>query len=229
MADHADHRPEAALFDMDGLLLDTERLARAAFLGAVAAVGVPQARAAAFFLTLVGQSSRVNRAQLAAFLPGTDVAPVWADWEARLDRLVEGGVPLRPGVGACLQTLAAAGVRMAVVTSTYGDRARHHLKIAGIAHHFERVTGGDEVGANKPDPAPYVETAHAMGLDPRRCAAFEDSDRGIAAAVAAGCRAVQVPDLRPPTPLPELGQQAAGTLAEALRLVDLPAPEGQGC
>ena len=106
---------------------------------------------------------------------------------------------------------------MAVVTSSHRVNALHHLEIAGLAHHFELVVAGDEVPANKPDPAPYLQAAAALGIDPRACAAFEDSDPGIASATRAGCIAFQIPDMRPKNvPLPMLGQRTATNLAEAV-------------
>jgi beta-phosphoglucomutase-like phosphatase (HAD superfamily) len=122
-------------------------------------------------------------------------------------------------VAEVLTDLAGQGARMAVVTSTLGDRARHHLEVAGLLGHVEFVLGGDEVRATKPDPAPYLQAAERLGVNPNHSAAFEDSDRGIAAAVAAGCHAVQIPDLRPvDKPLPDLGQMVARTLAEAVSM-----------
>lgn len=211
--------PDAFLFDMDGLLLDTERLALAAFVEVTAPHGVDAVAAERFFLTLVGTSHAVTRERTQAFLPGVPFDTLDAGWTAAMARQMQGGVPLRPKVRPVLEALAARAARMAVVTSTRAARAAHHLEAAGLAHFFERVTGGDEVSANKPDPAPYLETATAMGVDPARCAAFEDSDRGITAAVRAGCRAVQIPDLRPPDPLPRLGQLVAVDLEEAMRVL----------
>jgi len=75
------------------------------------------------------------------------------------------------------------------------------------------------VAANKPDPEPYLHAARVLGVDPADCAAFEDSDTGITAAIRAGCMAVQIPDLRTPnTPLPNLGQRVARDLRHAVEM-----------
>ena len=216
------HRPAALLFDMDGLLLDSERIARDAFLEVSEGMGPDRADREAFFLTLVGSSTRVTRERVAEYLPGADHAALEVRWDAAHDRLLARGVPLRPGVADSLDALRGQGVRMAVVTSTHRYRALERLETAEILHHFELVTGGDEVPAPKPDPAPYVQTAAALGLHPRECAAFEDSDRGIAAAMAAGCRGVQIPDRRPDGPRPALGQAVATALPAARALFGLP-------
>lgn len=212
--------PEAYLFDMDGLLLDSERVAMSSFLDTVVPKGIALAQAEPFFLTLVGTSAATTNAMLLEFLPtALKPAEIIEEWRANFYAAIAAHLPVKDGVAEVLAGLAGQGARMAVVTSTMGDRARHHLEVAGLLGHVEFVLGGDEVRATKPDPAPYLQAAERLGVDPRRCAAFEDSDRGIAAAVAAGCHAVQVPDLRPfGKPLPDLGQMVAGTLAEAVQM-----------
>ncbi|MEL6619224.1 MAG: HAD family phosphatase [Pseudomonadota bacterium] len=213
--------PQAYLFDMDGLLLDTEQ----AFLDAALTLLVPMGHAAAevraFFLECVGSSSAMTRARLGEFLGAPDHAErVDAEWRRLHKARLADHVPLRPTVAPALAALRTQGARMAVVTSTWGEDARHHLAGAGLLEHFEFVLGGDEVRASKPDPAPYLEAAQALGVAPDACAAFEDSDRGITAAVRAGCRAVQVPDLRPAhVPLPRLGQHVARDLWSAIHAV----------
>lgn len=214
--------PAALLFDMDGLLLDSERVARDAFLDVTAPHGVAADKAEAFFLTLVGTSHRETEAQVRDFLPGIDFAQFSTDWSLACSVRYDVEVPLKPGVREILPALAAQGHRMAVVTSTRGARARSHLRHAGLLDLFERVTAGDEVSANKPDPAPYLETAAALGVAPQDCAAFEDSDRGTLSAVRAGCQVTQIPDLRPVgLELPALGQHVARDLSEAIARMGL--------
>jgi len=208
---------DALLFDMDGLLLDTERLFMEALVTVSKPYGISDDRVRAFFLTLIGTSAEVTTARLADFVPsGVDVAAFDRTWRAANRAQRQGPVPLRPGVGALIPALAEAGHRMAVVTSTKRAPALDHLQSAGLLPFFELVVAGDEVPANKPDPAPYVQAAARLGLDPRRCAAFEDSDTGTRAAVAAGCITTQVPDLRPDEPLPHLGQAVARDLTQAV-------------
>jgi len=220
MADYTT-TPAAYLFDMDGLLLDTERCYLEVGLPLLTALGHSAADMRAFFLNLVGSSEKVTHARLVDLIGDEAEAQRFqAQWRAQLGVRLSTHVPLRPTVADTLADLHAAGARMAVVTSTYGEAARHHLHVAGLIDYFEVVIGGDEVTANKPDPAPYLQAAAAMGVAAAHCAAFEDSDRGITSAVRAGCRAVQIPDLRPAdTPLPDLGQHVATDLRCAVALV----------
>jgi HAD superfamily hydrolase (TIGR01509 family) len=221
--------PAAYLFDMDGLLLDTERLAIACFVDVLSDMGLPPAETEPFGLTLIGTAAPDARALLTGFLPAhISVDRLEERWTEAFDLALADGVPVKPGVADLLSDLSGQGAQMAVVTSTAGDRARHHLERADLLRHVAFVIGGDEVATPKPDPTPYLSAAARLGVDPTRAAAFEDSDRGIAAAVAAGCHAVQVPDLRPAgKPLPDLGQMVAATLPEAVGLAQLSAQRGR--
>ena len=214
--------PDALFFDMDGLLLDTERVGCEVFLELAAPFGIARDKAEVFYRSLVGTSNAHTRSSIAEFVPGVDADAMMGDWRTGVDARMAAAVPLRPTVRDTLKALAGQGHRMAVVTSTVKDRALEHLDAAGLLPHFATVVGGDEVAANKPDPAPYLEAAGRLGVDPRRSAAFEDSDHGVASAVAAGCVVTQIPDLRPTgSPLPELGQRQASDLAGAIRGIGL--------
>lgn len=211
------------LFDMDGLLLDTERLWLEVLVEILADIDIPEHRSRSLGLDLIGGSAGQSRAHLKANLPqGTDIEALVSKWiEAAHIRAAQ-AVPHRPTVSETLETLARQGRSMAVVTSTWTKPAREQLEAAGFLEYFVTVVGGDIVPQNKPHPAPYVMGAEAIGRAPQDCVAFEDSDRGIAAAVAAGCDAWQIPDLRPANkPFPEIGQGMANSLAEAARAARL--------
>ncbi|MEO0401285.1 MAG: HAD family phosphatase [Pseudomonadota bacterium] len=211
-------QPDAYLFDMDGLLLDSERVFLEHSIALLTPTGRTPADIRAFFLTLVGSSGAESMRRLSDYLGSKAEAQAFETrWQAAVAAHLSMHAAPKPTVLNALQALAGQGGRMAVVTSTHGARARHHLEVAGLSGFFEKVTGGDEVSANKPDPAPYLEMAAALGVDPARCAAFEDSDRGVMSATRAGCHVAQVPDLRPPdVPLPDLGQYVAQDLWAAV-------------
>lgn len=206
------------LFDMDGLLLDTERVCQQAFIATTRQFDVAKDTDSAFYLTLVGSSFARTQKRLKDYFPmGFDTVAFDAEWHTDMRARLADGVPVKPHVADVLELLSGQGRRMAVVTSTHKKNALAHLTKAGLLDHFEHVTGGDEVSANKPDPAPYLETAAALGLRIEDCYAFEDSDFGITAAVRSGAVATQIPDLRPETAaLPALGQKTAPDLRRAL-------------
>lgn len=207
---------------MDGLLIDSEREFMMSLVEIGEPLGFDRATLEAFFKTLVGTSVAVTSTRLTEFLPdGVDAKAFEADWRRANANRRQGAMPLRPTVAQVLPALANAGYRMAVVTSTKRTPALEHLKHASLIGYFELIVAGDEVTANKPDPAPYLQAAAALGVDPRRCAAFEDSDLGTQAAVAAGCVTTQIPDLRPPVPLPDLGQNVAQVLGAAVAQLGL--------
>ncbi|SHG25654.1 HAD family hydrolase [Cognatishimia maritima] len=209
----------AYLFDMDGLLLDTERLFMVPLVTLAAREGIDASAAEAFYLDLIGTSVAETSRRLETFLPPhIDVSAFEANWRLEYDALVAKHVPLRPYAKEVLDALKSQGARMALVTSTHGASARSKLTKAGIIDYFELIKAGDEVSANKPDPAPYREAAKGLGVDPKDCVAFEDSDTGTTSAIRAGCLTYQIPDLRPiGKPLPNLGQKMAQTLWEAAR------------
>jgi HAD superfamily hydrolase (TIGR01509 family) len=210
--------PEAYLFDMDGLLLDTERLTLDAFLDCAPEFDLDPGVMRAFFMTLIGSARTQGEAMVRDFIgPDRDFDALDLAWQHHSQRRLAAGIPVKPTVAETISALHASGAVMAVVTSTFGDKARHHLDRAGLLRCFRTVIGGDEVPANKPDPAPYVQAAEQLGVPPQNCAAFEDSDTGITAAARAGCFAVQIPDLRPSArAFPDVGQRFATTLTEAV-------------
>ena len=212
---------DAVLFDMDGLLLDSERAYMAAFLAALERFGLP--RDPELFLSCVGVRSAETDAILRPRLePAVSVSDFRTAWFDGVGELLGGDIPRRPGVDDLLGRLAAAGVRMGVATSTRTEVARGRLERSGLADRFELVVGGDEVTHAKPDPEIYLELARRMGVDVARCAAFEDSNPGTRAAVASGAVTVQVPDLTAPTPeIEALGHVIAGDILTGARRIGL--------
>ncbi|SNT10690.1 HAD family hydrolase [Tropicimonas sediminicola] len=211
----------ALLFDMDGLLLDTERPVFEVFVEEARALGLEDAES--FGLSMVGLSSSICQRLLRDYLPAEIGLERFRErWDAGVRARLAGGIPLKPGVAEVLERLTGAGWSMVVVTSTRTVTARSHLGEAGLLDHFLDVVGGDAVPANKPDPAPYLIGAERAGAHSRDCLAFEDSDAGVASALAAGCEVHQIPDIRPPDrPVPQRGQAVHRTLTDAVAAAGL--------
>jgi HAD superfamily hydrolase (TIGR01509 family) len=186
---------DAVLFDMDGLLLDTEADARDMWLAVAAEHGY--ALSVADYLHVIGTTA-AGTAQVLQRVWGPD-APVEAMArikQARLHAKVQrGDVRAKPGVAALLDALIARGVPFAVGTSTAHDLARQKLDVAGLGGRFEMLIGGDQVAHGKPAPDIFLAAAAALGVDPARCLVLEDSLNGLRAAHAASAPAIMVPDL----------------------------------
>jgi len=207
--------PDAVIFDMDGLMIDSERVALACW--SEAAETCALALDEPFFLRMVGLGDRDCRALLASRLSD----------EASIDRLTEHchalyeartqqGLPLRPGIVALLELLRAHAVPCAVATSTRQPRADRKLKAAGLFDYFQVVVTSSDVAHPKPAPDIYLLAAQRLGFAPDRCLALEDSPAGTRAALAAGMTVIQVPDLVAPDAAQRaLGHRIADSLVDA--------------
>nr|WP_131758536.1 HAD family phosphatase [Actinomadura fibrosa] len=120
-------------------------------------------------------------------------------------------VPLMPGAKELLAELRGAGVPAALVSSSHRRLIEPVLDAVG-REHFVLSVAGDEVGRTKPDPEPYLTAAARLGADPGRCVVLEDSPNGVAAAEAAGCVTVAVPNVLPIPPAP--GRTVVASLRE---------------
>jgi HAD superfamily hydrolase (TIGR01509 family) len=217
-------RPSAVIFDMDGLMLDTEPLAARAWGDAAAALGVEFDMALA--LSMVGRNfgdcSAIVRAHYGADYP---VDALLGRWHATYDRIVErDGLALKPGVTELLDWLDDHAIRRAVATSTRRERARTKLARTALLPRFQDIVGGDEVARGKPAPDIYTEAARRLGADAGACLVLEDSEPGVRGALAAGMMPIMVPDLHAPAAdLLALDLLVLPTLHEVLRhLAELP-------
>tara|TARA_R110002020_G_scaffold109430_16_gene253161 strand:+ start:28788 stop:29477 length:690 start_codon:yes stop_codon:yes gene_type:complete len=216
---------QAVFFDMDGLLLDTEQLSFSAYRLTREAFGLPSDDD--LFMSLIGLNQPAGMARLTEGMAAYgNVEAFTAHWDLEYARKLNAGIPVKPGVRPLLDSLRAAAIPYAVVTSTRTEKALAHLRIAGLADYFALVVGGDQVVSGKPAPDIYLRAAACLDVDPEACVAFEDSENGVRAAVAAGMITVQIPDLKHPTPdFLQLGHAVAPDLLAAATLVGLPLVE----
>jgi HAD superfamily hydrolase (TIGR01509 family) len=189
--------PRAIVFDMDGLLLDTERIALAAFEEVCNRRGVTIARD--IYLRCVGTSVQGTREILAAQVGHAAYEGLSRDWfELYEARVTTRPVAVKDGAIELLAQARSKRIPMAVATSTAAELAKTKLRLAGLIEFFYTIVGGDAVTHCKPHPEPYLAAAAALGHAPNECWAIEDSDNGVRSAHAAGFRVVQVPDLVQP-------------------------------
>jgi HAD superfamily hydrolase (TIGR01509 family) len=191
--------PEAVIFDMDGLMLDTEAPALRAWQHAASVCGRE------FDLDLCRRMIGRNFGDCVALIRerhGADypVDALTRAWAADYDAIVAAeGISLKPGLTEILDLLDERGVALAVATSTRRQRACAKLDQVGLLHRFAALVGGDEVARGKPAPDIFIAAAARLGVGPSDCVVLEDSEPGIIAAAAAGMIPVMVPDLHPPS------------------------------
>ncbi len=185
-----------AIFDMDGLLIDSERLWQGEWHALAAERGLTLADT--FAGDICGTGGAHTREVVARYFRTDDPETVMRLCSERVHRLEERGVPLKPGVHTILAGLRTAGYRIAVASSSPMDMIRHNLRLAGVEEQFDVLTSGREVTRCKPDPDVFLLAAERLGVPPEECYVFEDSRVGIEAGWRAGCRAVMIPDLVQP-------------------------------
>jgi HAD superfamily hydrolase (TIGR01509 family) len=208
---------KAAIFDMDGLLIDSERAISAAWIAGARELGY--ALEMADFVRVIGTAAQQSTAMLIEIM-GSEEAMRATAAKARELLPHAGGAPVFPlksGALPLLEALRAAGIPCAVASSSSVEEIRHRLGHVGVLRYFRCVTGGDEVTHGKPDPALYLLAAARLGVAPEDCIAFEDSENGARAAQAAGVRVVIVPDLRqPPADVAARAHGVIGSLDDAV-------------
>lgn len=185
---------KAVIFDVDGTLLDTERIYMQAWKDAAAELG--------YVITdeLLRKTRAIN-VKDAARIFEADIGNGFSYDKTRVVRvriaeeIIKRESPiLKPGVTELLDWLEAHNIRLSVASSTHLRGTREHLAESDILDRFKVVVGGDMVTKGKPNPDIFLKAAELLGLEPSECIVVEDSPAGIRAAVAAGMKAVLVPD-----------------------------------
>lgn len=212
---------EAVLFDMDGLMFDTERMYQKAWLQAGRQMGVPMEP------EIVDRLRGRNREGCArvcreAFGEDFDFDAMRTACRALMARWIEeNGLPVKPGLYELLAELERRGIPAVLATSTTRDSAWGHLQRAKVDRYFLGAVCGDEVSHSKPDPEVFLKAAALAGKDPARCMVLEDSPAGVRAGAAAGCFTVMVPDLTAPDEeLRKLADEILPGLRDVIPLLD---------
>lgn len=185
---------KAVIFDVDGTLLDTERIYMQAWKDAAAEQGYVMPDE-------LLRKTRAVDAKVAARIFETEIGNGFSYAKTRpirvriAEEIIKKESPiLKPGVLELLDYLEEKGIRLSVASSTNTQTTREHLAASGIADRFEVIVGGDQIVNGKPHPDIFLKAAELLGEAPEHCMVVEDSPAGIRAGAAAGMKVVLVPD-----------------------------------
>lgn len=209
---------KGAIFDMDGLLLDTERVYQEQWIETAKEFGQPVIPE--FPRTVSGTTGEEQRESIRRYYPEVDA---YAFQKACIDtvdrRLDRQCAPEKLGAREILEYLRARGLKTAVASSSGRERILSNLRQRKLDTLFDAVVSSQEAAQGKPDPDVFLLAAKQIGCPPEACYVFEDSVNGVRAGLAAGCVTVMVPDLTPP-PENVSGYRVCASLLEAKELME---------
>lgn len=193
------NRKGSVVFDMDGVLFDTERIYADGWVAAAKEYGYEDVEEAV--MGAIGRNANDTRALFMELMG--EAFPYDEVWErARVitrQTIETNGLPVMKGVRELLDYLKASNYRIGLASSTRKARVLEQIAMAGIADYFQVVVGGDMVTHSKPNPEIYLIACKELGVDPESTYAIEDSLNGIRSAYGAGMKALMVPDMIAPT------------------------------
>lgn len=190
--------PKAVLWDMDGTLLDSEKMWDVAMIDLAADLGVEmthELRESTLGNSMMNALTKVfDGAGIPAGERDYDGRAAWL--RIRVTELFSRGIPWMPGAREALDLIASQGISLALVTNTERELTEQALDTLG-RDRFATTVCGDEVRLGKPEPDPYLQAARLLGVEPTSCLAVEDSPTGTQAASSAGCPVIVVPSAAP--------------------------------
>jgi HAD superfamily hydrolase (TIGR01509 family) len=191
------HKAQAVVFDMDGLLFNTEAIYRDATIAVAREAGYHLPLD--FYLATIGLPGEATRARFGELFGETfDFDGFWSASKQRFRAATTAQLYLKAGVIELLDLLDELQLPRAIATSSRHEDARHHLDAHGLHDRFHAIVAHGDYIKGKPNPDPFLKAADLLGVDPARCLALEDSHNGVRAASRAGMMTVMVPDLLAP-------------------------------
>ncbi|NTF06645.1 HAD family phosphatase [Agrobacterium rubi] len=191
-------RPKAIIFDMDGVLIESEKHYRDSFLAASDEGG--HGMAVEVYHRVCGSPwdiiTQTIRTEYGDDFPMDDFRDAWL---RHLAAQMADGVALKPGVLEILDLLDELGMPRAIATSSGHESVNRHLNPFGLTKRFDHILARGDYAEPKPSPLPYLTAAKHLGFAPEDCLSIEDSYHGVQSAWSAGTQTVMVPDVAPAT------------------------------
>lgn len=184
---------KGAIFDMDGLLFDTERIYQQTWQEIARERGIELG--GDFPKAISGTNGVYMCRVIETCYQVNDAHEIMEECMGRVRDKLSVYVPVKKGVHEILEFFRKSGIRMAVASSSAAEQIESNLETAGIRGYFSAVVSGAEVRRGKPSPDIFLRAAERIGCAPGECFVFEDSENGIKAGHAAGCMTIMIPDL----------------------------------
>ena len=212
---------KGVISDMDGVILDTEKLYVRFWCEAANFFGYPMQKLHALSIRSMARTFAIERLK-GYFGRNFDYYAVHDKRIELMDKYIEdNGIEAKPGAEKLLSYLKDSGYKIALATATAPERTQSYLKRLGLYSYFDEVVCASMVKRGKPDPDIYLFAAEKLGLAPQECIALEDSQNGIKSASTAGCKTVMVPDLDGPNDeIRPLIIDVADSLADVIRIIE---------
>ena len=189
---------KGAIFDMDGLLFDTEKLYQMSWLEVAKQFG--QIAHPEFPIAICGSSGTYLLEIIHRYYPDVD-AEQFRDAGMQMVRdHLQMEVPEKQGVREILQYFQEAGFCIALASSSERSMILHNLEKSGLTDYFDAIVSGQDIEHGKPAPDIFLKAAALIGCEPQNCYVFEDGFNGVRAGAAAGCKTIMIPDILLPTP-----------------------------
>ena len=203
---------KGAIFDMDGLMFDTEQIWQKNWNKTADEMGITLPEE--FKYNICGTSGKLMNSVIEKYYGVADGAPVAAKVKQMVhDDLID-FTPEKPGIHEILEFFRQKGVHMAVAPSSTEEVIRRNLKNTNTEDYIEAIVSGAGMKNGKPAPDIFLKAAEMLGIDPKECYVFEDAFNGVTAGYNAGCRTIMIPDMSQPTD--EIRAMATGGVYESL-------------
>ena len=211
---------KGVISDMDGVILDTEKLYVRLWCEAANFYGYPMQRHHALSIRSMARMFVIDKLK-GYFGEDFDYHAVHAKRIELMDKYIEeNGIEAKQGAETLLSYLKQNGYKVALATATAPDRAKSYIERLDLLKYFDEIVCASMVEKGKPEPDIYLYAAEKLGLEPHECIALEDSQNGIKSASSAGCKTVMVPDLDGPTDeIKPLLYAVADNLTDVIKLL----------